>query len=332
MRDQLSDSVPSASGGDIAGASDSDLASVRSGTLAWMRDNAAYLDSPTARAKLPTTPRVKAILQLGTLCRHWSRVRPADAALAEVTEFLDRIWPSPDFYRLIAVDPKVARQFWLIYAAMAPPGRTGQLPKGVLAQLRAQGFLTDRARSASLCLTIRYYADVAGIQNDMESYSNIYQCTPLGKYHDSNPVADLDVCDITQTVFYICDYGLREADLTHAERERALRVADELTDYWIRGDEWELAVKLMLAQFCLGGDPVRTAGGMATIAKLTRAQTAGGAIPGRSPARRVPESATELEFFRKSYQTTLVTALMTLIVSAGRAAAGRPQDVSDQRF
>jgi hypothetical protein len=147
-QDQLSDSRPATA---VA-----DLASLRAGTLRWMHDNATYLDSPAVWTQTPMTPHGKAILQLGTLRRHWSRVAPADADLAGVTEFLDGIWPNPGFHQLITTDPRLARQFWLIYAAMAPPGRTGQLPEGVSAQLAADGFLTSRARSAGLRLTIRY--------------------------------------------------------------------------------------------------------------------------------------------------------------------------------
>lgn len=333
MPDQLPDSGPVAPAGGAARVSGSDLASLRAGVLRWLHANAAYLDSPTARAELPTTPRVKAILQLGTLCRHWSRVRPADADLAEVTEFLDRIWPSPGFYRLVAADPKVARQFWLIYAAMAPAGRTGQLPGGVLERLTADDFLTSRTRSVSLCLTIRYYADIAGIAHNMISYPDLYRRTALAAYRGRQPATDLDVCDVTQTVFYLSDYGFRATGLTRTERDLALRTLGELTDYWAGHDEWELVVKLLLAQFCLGGDPVHTAAGTAAVTKLAQAQTASGAIPGRSPARRVAESAGQLEFFRKSYQTTLVTALMTLIVGAGPSTARRTcQDAAELRI
>jgi hypothetical protein len=314
MPDQRPACGPGPSAGDAAGAG-ADLAGVRAGALRWMRDNAAFLDSPTARAELPVTPRAKAILQLGTLCRHWSKVRPADAGLAEVTGFLDEIWPSPDFYRLMDANPRVARPFWLIYAAMAPAGRTGQLPEGVLARLTADDFLASRARSASLRLTIRYYADIAKIAHDIESYKDLYRCAPIGRYRGEHSVADLDVCDVTQTVFYLSDYSFRAAGLTRAERDLALRILGELTDYSVQRNEWELAVKLMLAQFCLGEDPVHTASGMAAITELARAQVASGAIPGRSAAQRVPESAAWLEFFRKSYQATMVTALMTLIVS-----------------
>jgi hypothetical protein len=85
----------------------------------------------------------------------------------------------------------------------------------------------------------------------------------------------------------------------------------------------------MLAQFCLGGDPVSTVSGIAAIRQVAKAQTTRGAIPGKTAAQRVPESASSLEFFRKSYQPTFVTALMTLIVSAGQRPTATPQRATD---
>jgi hypothetical protein len=73
---------------------------------------------------------------------------------------------------------------------------------------------------------------------------------------------------------------------------------------------------------------------------LAEVQTPGGAIPGPSAGRRADESATPVEFFRKAYQATLVTALAALIVShrrsdgsseSGPAAQERPLAIRGTR-
>ena len=49
---------------------------------------------------------------------------------------------------------------------------------------------------------------------------------------------------------------------------------------------------------------------------LLRAQAPDGSVPGRSAALRAEEGDSSAEYFRKAYHTTLVTALMALIVSS----------------
>lgn len=310
------------------------------GALQWIRLHAAYLDSPRGRAELPVTPRAKALLQLALLRRYWEQAAPADPGVGEVTAIVERVWRRRDFPRLLTVDPRYARPFQLMYGALAPAGRADGPYRAVLVQLAADGFLTPRGKSPYLHLETRHYADLAGAGHQLHSYRQLYEASLLARQGDGQPVADLDVCNVTHTVFYLSDFGFRDPGLTGDALERARRTVCRLTDMCVQRGDWDLAGKLVLAQFCLGTDPLRTPSGAAALRMLAEVQTPGGAIPGPSAGRRADESATPVEFFRKAYQATLVTALAALIVShrrsdgsseSGPAAQERPLAIRGTR-
>jgi hypothetical protein len=256
---------------------------------------------------------VKALLQLAQLRHHWARARPSDPGLGEVTALVQRVWRRPDLP--LAADPRYARQFHLMYAALAPASDGPH--RAALARLAADGYLAPRGKSPYLRLETRYYADLAGMAHGIESYRELYESSRLARR--ALPVAGLDACVVTHTVFYLSDFGFRDPHLTAEERERARHVVDELMEHSVRRGEWELVGKLLLAQYCLGADPAHTPSGAAGVRLLARAQRPDGAIPGRSYADRAHESATTVAFFRKAYQATLVTALASLIVSGSPA-------------
>jgi hypothetical protein len=295
-----------------------DLDRLSAGALHWIRRNLEFLDPSGAGAGLPTTPRVKAILQLAQLCHCWSRVRPGDEGLGEVTAILQRICGQPEFPRHMAADPGFARQYRLMYAALAPAGTADWFHQAALARLAADGDLARIGKSPYLRLETRYYADLAGVSHGIESYAELYESSILARRAAALPVTDADACNITHTVFYLSGFGFRDPGLAPGDRERALHIACQLTDHYVQRDEWDLAGKLLLTQFCLGADPVRTTSGAAGIQGLLQAQAPGGAIPGRSAAQKAGDCATAVEFFRKAYQTTVVTALASLIISPGR--------------
>jgi hypothetical protein len=277
----------------------------------WIRVNAGYLDSASGRAELPVTPRLKALLQLAQLRRHWAKARPADPGLGEVTALVERVWRRPELPGLLTADPRYARQFHLMYAALAPA--PGGPHRAALARLAADGYLTPRGKSPYLRLETRYYADLAGAAHRIESYRELYEAGPLARR--TATVADLDACVVTHTVFYLSDFGSRDPRLTSQARERTRQIVEELMELSVRRGQWELVGKLLLAQHCLGVHPEHTSSGAAGVRLLARAQRPDGAIPGRSSADRADEPATTVAFFRKAYQATLVTALASLIIS-----------------
>lgn len=295
------------------------------GARQWVGASAAYLNSPEALAVLPTTPRTKALLQLALVCRYWEKAAPDEAGLGHVRGVVEEAGRAPDFLPLMAGDPVNARPFQLVWAALAPPGVTGRWRRGALERLTAEGYLAPGRKSPYLHLGTRFYADLAGVDHQLAPYQELYAASVLARA-DTLPVAALDVCEITDTVFHLSDYGFGDRGLG-LEREpwgRAWDVVDRLTGHCVREGEWESAAKLVLAQYCLGMDPLRTPSGAAGIRMLARVQSPLGAIPGKSAARSAPATAPAGQYFRWAYQATLVTALTMLIVNSGRTAGLPP--------
>ncbi|MFI1096039.1 DUF6895 family protein [Streptomyces sp. NPDC020917] len=291
---------------------------VSTGALRWIRLHSGFLDAPSGHAELPVTPRVKALLQLALLCRHWERAAPADPALAEVRATVERVWRRPEYPRQLTLDPRYSQPFRLMYGALAPAGLAGSPYPDVLRGLAAEGFLAPRGKSPYLHLETRYYADVAGVAHRLHSYRDLWAASELARHGGGRSVAGLEVCNVTHTVFYLSDFGLRDPGLDAADLRRARDVVDRLTDRCTARGEWDLSAKLVLAQHCLGLDPRQTASGTAALRMLAEAQSADGAIPGRCAEQRADDATTPAAFFRMAYQATLVAALSTLIVCSAR--------------
>lgn len=297
---------------------DEAVRSLSAGARHWIARHAGYLDSPAGHAGLPVTPRVKALLQLALLRRRWELSGAVGPALDDVTALVERVWQRPEFPQLLTLDRRYARQFELMYAALAPAGADTGAPRAVLARLASDGYLVPRRKPPYLHLEARYYADLARAEHEFAPYRELYATSLLARA-DTVPTAELDVCVVTHTVFYLSDFGLRDPGLTGEERRRALAVVTRLTDHCVELGEWDLLGKLVLAQHCLGADPAVTPSGAAGLRLLAAVQEADGAIPGRSDVRRAAADATEEDRFRKSYQATLVTALAALTVLGGRS-------------
>lgn len=282
------------------------------GALEWIRVHAGYLDSPAGRAELPVTPRVKALLQLALLCRYWAKAAPAHPGLREVRATVESAWRSPAYAGLLTADPDYARPIQLTYAALAPAD--GNLRRAVLQRIAAEGYLTPRRKTPYHQLSTRFFADLAGAAHHLDSYQALYQASQLARYLSGQQADDPDPCVAAHTAFYLTDFGFRESLLGEDAREHARAVLHRFIEQSVQQGEWDLAGKLVLAQHCLGGDPVRT--DAAALRMLAGAQTADGAIPGRTAAGRATAGGTA--FFRAAYQTTLVTAMTALIISHRR--------------
>lgn len=291
-----------------------DLTRLRAGTLGWVRHNAGYLDSPSGKAELPVVPRAKALLQLALLCRGWARSSPGDPDLAEVGALIHRIWQRPELPDAFAVDPRYTRQYRLMYCALAPTQAGPH--RQVLAGLAASGYLTRRWRSPYLRLEIAHHADLAGVAHAMGSYAELYAASLLAGRTAALPITDDDACDIAHTIFYLSDYGLRAPGLDRLETERARRIVVELTGHYVQRDDWDNAAMFVLAQLCLGLNPIATPSGAACLRMLAEVQEETGAIPAAAIQLVPGPDATQTQRFRRAYKTTLMTSLMSLMVSA----------------
>ena len=177
------------------------------------------------------------------------------------------------------------------------------------------GYLAPYGKSPYLRLEARYYAELAGLRHGFEPYQDLYGASKLANLTSVPIPMDIeDAYVVTHTLFLLTDFAFRNHGLTDRERKRAFAIVDEMTDHFIEVEHWDLTAELVLSQFCLGEDPTRTRSGAAGIRTLLAAQLPSGAIPGRFAAQRPPASASAVELFRKSFHTTLVAAILSLIV------------------
>jgi hypothetical protein len=302
----------------LPAAASASLDTLSAGALDWLGQNLDFF-SPFARGSgAPPLRKAKAALELALLCHCAARLNARGDSISAATALVRALWQRPDFLQLITAHPVHGRQYGLIYAALAPDGIDDSLRAGVLARLAADGHVSSFGTTPYLRIETRFYADKAGVAHDIEPYAELLPHSYLTRQHATLPVTNGEAYNITHTTFYISDYGFRAPCLTGEPRERAEGLARRMLDHCVRAGLWDLTGELIITQFGLGGDPASTPAAVTGMQSLVRAQTGDGAIPGRSHAQRAAASATPEEFFWHSYHTTLVAALMSLIVSAGR--------------
>lgn len=284
------------------------------GAIRWLGCNLHFFDPLSSSSPLPENMRVKAALELAIFCHSWAKLKPATGVLGEATALLRTIWLRPEFPLLIDTHGDIwADSQRLAYAALAPAGVRDDLRESALARLRTSGYLSPLAKTPTLRLEIRYYADKARIEHGMESYQDLAAESLLAR-PPAPPVPRGVAYTITHTTFHLSDFGCLDADLPGDVRDRAERVTRSMIGSCARQGLWDLTGELVSALGCLGGDPLATPAGQAGIRSLALAQLDNGAIPGRSAANRAQPSLSSAEFFRKAYHTTLVAALMSMIV------------------
>ena len=290
------------------------LSGLSAGAIHWLGCNLHFFDPLSSSSPLPENMRVKAAIELAIFCHSWAKRRPATDLLGEATALLRTIWLRPEFPLLFdAHGGSGADSHRLVYAALAPAGIRDDLRESVLARLKASGYLLPLGKSSRLRLQIRYYADKANIEHGMESYQDLAAESLLAR-PPTPPVSQRTAYTITHTAFHLSDFGFLDMSLPGDVRERAERVTCSMIGSCTRQDLWDLTGELVITLACLGGDPLATPAGQAGIRCLAQAQLANGAIPGLSAGTGAQPSLSPAEFFRKAYHTTLVAALMGLIV------------------
>jgi hypothetical protein len=289
------------------------------GTLGWLASNLDRFDPFSASAQRGRGRTMKAVLELALLCHCASRLDPVPGALGDATRLLRATWRNPDFPGLIAGSPPaVAGQYTLIAAALAPPGGVSPQLRAALGALARGGHLSPCGKSPYGRLETRFYADTAGLAHAIEPYPWLIERCILVSQPPAFPPTTAQAYEITHTSFYITDFGGSEPGCPPAMLTAARDLIRRVLAHAVREDLWDLAAELLLAWGCLGLDPAGTNEGQAAMASLARAQLPDGSIPGRSAATRAASAPGTLEFFRTAYHTTLVTALMSLVIGAGR--------------
>ncbi|MFD4237456.1 DUF6895 family protein [Streptomyces sp. NPDC058542] len=316
----------------------SSLDQLSAGTLDWLGANLDHFDPYAADAGTATHRQAKAVLELALLC-HCSP-RPGgshDERLDGARALLRKLWQRPEFPRLFDAHPPSAPTYGLAYAALAPDGIDDSACRDTLGRL-APDFLSPAGKSPLKRMEIRFYADKAGADHTIEPYAELVGQSPLvtltaaapGSAEtggtvtggtvtgDVAPLTDSEGYSLTHAAFFLGDYGRTTTGLAGDALAHARDLVRRMLDHCVGQDRWDLAAELVITQFILGLEPLRTPSGAAAVECLVRAQRSDGAIPGRSAALMASRSAPAGEFFRKAYHTTLVTALMTLVLSSGR--------------
>ncbi|MEU9161438.1 hypothetical protein AB0D29_14365 [Streptomyces sp. NPDC048424] len=300
----------------------SPLERLSAGALGWLGGNLDYFDPFSASSGSATHGKAKAALELALLCHCAARLADPPQALGEAGALVRKLWQDPDLPRLFADVPKYASTYGLIYAALAPDAIDGTQVRATLARLDPE-FLSPRGKSPYQRIEIRHYADKAGVRHTVEPYAELLPHSPLVAFRaaepgDGAPLTEPQAYAVTHTAFYLGDFGRTAPRLGEDALAHALDLVDRLLRHCVEHERWDLAAELVLTRFILGSEPLDTPSGAAAVECLVRAQRPDGAIPGRSAALAAHPSASGGEFFGKAYHTTLVTALMALIVSSPR--------------
>ncbi|WP_405828835.1 MULTISPECIES: DUF6895 family protein [unclassified Streptomyces] len=310
----------------------SPLERLSAGALGWLGGNLDYFDPFSASARSATHGKAKAALELALLCHCAARLADPPEALGGAGALVRKLWQDPDLPQLFSDVPKYASTYGLIYAALAPDGIDATQVRATLARLDPE-FLSPRGKSPYQRIEIRHYADKAAVRHTVEPYAELLPHSPLvafraagpgeaasedGAPEDGAPLTDPRAYAVTHTAFYLGDFGRTAPGLDGGALAHARDLVDRLLRHCVEHDRWDLAAELVLTQFILGSEPLDTPSGAAAVECLVRAQRPDGAIPARSAALAAHPSAPGGEFFGKAYHTTLVTALMALIVSSPR--------------
>ncbi len=294
------------------------LGRLTAGAVDWLERNLSFFDPFSPQAQASPHGKVKAALELALLRQCWARSGSDDDSLSLAAELVTALWQRPGFLRLVASEPQHAAAYELIYVALAPPGIGTALRDEAISLLTASGYLTSAGKSPYLRLETRFYADKAGLEPQIEPYSELIGQSVLVDLPAEFPCSLPDAYAITHTAFYLSDFGTRTPDLTPEQAAKATRLVGRMLDHCVRQEMWDLISELIITLSCLGGDPLRTPGGEAALRCLERVQRPDGVIPGRSAVQAPDASASAGEFFHKCYHTTIVVILMSLIVTSKR--------------
>ncbi|MET9624065.1 hypothetical protein ABZZ37_25325 [Streptomyces sp. NPDC006464] len=301
------------------------LEELSAGALDWLGKNLDLFDPFSPEARSATHGKAKAALELALLCHCAARPDDAPDALGGARALVRALWQDPAFPALFEDVPDHTSTYGLVFAALAPDGIDDTQTRAVVARL-APAFLSPDGKSPYRRIEIRYYADKAGVRHGIEPYADLLPDSPLVAFRAAGP-EDPPVADgaplttpkayaLTHTAFYLGDFGRNSRLPEGFDPAGARNLADLMLRHCVQHERWDLAAELVLTQSLLGGEPLDTPAGAAAVECLVRAQRPDGALPGRSAALAASPDAPAGEFFRKAYHTTLVTALMALIVSS----------------
>ncbi|MFI1096041.1 DUF6895 family protein [Streptomyces sp. NPDC020917] len=303
---------------------------LRTGTLDWLQHHLDYFDPSTEAARSSAHGKAKAALELALLCHCAARPGTCDDPRADqATDLVRTLWQRTDLAGLLGAEPRYAASYALASVAFAPGGIDERVCRGALAAL-AGDELSAAGASPYQRLELRYYADKAGVPHTLEPYEELAAAGVLATLPAAvaerrpapgeAPVTIPEAYALTHSSFYLSDFGATAPQLPAGTAASALPLVHLLLGHCVEREWWDLAAELLLTGACLGAEPLAAPWGAEAVACLARAQQPDGSIPGRSPRTAATAADPAAVRFEKGYHTTLVTALMALVVSRVRVA------------
>lgn len=257
----------------------SSLDQLSAGTLDWLGANLDHFDPYAADAGTATHQQAaKAVLELALLrhCSTWTG-EPHGERLGGATALLRKLWQRPEFPRLFDAHPSSAPTYGLAFAALAPDGIDDTVRRATLARL-APDFLSPAGKSPLKRMEIRFYADKAGASHTIEPYAELVGQSPLvtltaatpedaaergpatgeAAEGDTAPLTDSEGYSLTHAAFFLGDYGRTPTGLDEDALAHARELVRRMLDHCVGQDRWDLAAELVISQFILGLEPLRT--------------------------------------------------------------------------
>ncbi|WP_255989928.1 DUF6895 family protein [Chitinolyticbacter albus] len=318
------------------------IARLHAQAFSWLADALDCFSPLTA----PQSERMfahKALLELALLAAYQRRLDPAGQAAHTdaLLEHIDAIATQPAYFELAARDHAALLLYGLTYAALKACGRDHPSYRHVLAQSLRTRHALNAERIPYRQLDLLHFLTLAELDHDLPSFAQTFRFTLLAGRPNLVELSDSDVYAITHALFYMTDFGLRQADwgMPFDVADAAQRI-EALLRHYIQLGNADLVAELIISLACLGitTSPQIEAGWR----WLATQQEPEGRIDG--PAGIIDEARCEAEHglpytrWKTAYHTTIVAALAAAMAQRAQnadypqrqASTARPDTAPDE--
>jgi hypothetical protein len=276
-------------------------------SLHWLSRNLeAFSPRPGG---LPEDWRLKAFGELALVYAYLQEWRPP--ALREHLPvwrtFIIEHLEDPAFAQLARKRPAIAFAYLIPYLMLRATGYRSDYHEETLRLLRRGNLLRAAEVVPYRALEREHALWKSGWTRDEPRWRHLARATVL--LQCNNPAAwdDEAAYSVTHTLFYLTDFGNRDAHLSQSERDRAVDTVECLLLHYWRIGHWDLVGELLVNLNCLrnGGSPIYEAAARAYHA----AWRDDGTVPATQKAIRAAPVRKEADPFRLRYHPTLVAVL-----------------------
>ncbi|HEY7415346.1 MAG TPA: hypothetical protein VH593_09150, partial [Ktedonobacteraceae bacterium] len=163
----------------------------------------------------PDIYQTKALGELGLLCLLYHRY-DREMKENEVKGFLHLIfdvWQHAEYRERIVRRPEYFQLHVMVYITLQQCGMIDTSYKGIIQQVIDQRYVTETETTAMRLLDRRHMLDSGQFSHSLPSYEELYKNTILAKEPSLIYLTDTDVYAITHTLFYLTDFGRRNASV-----------------------------------------------------------------------------------------------------------------------